>query len=120
MSETAIKRSVIDAMNATGLCNVWSTPSGKVQVRGGWMSLAPEGTPDICGFARDGRFVGIEVKVPKHKTNPKRAEKQKAARDAILAAGGIAGQVISAEEAIHTLRSFFPQPNTNTNTNETP
>jgi hypothetical protein len=115
MSETALKREIVDALNKTGLCRVWSTPSGKVQVRGGWMYLAPEGTPDVCGFARDGRFVGIEIKVPKHKTKADRAEKQLAMQHAIRIAGGISAQVESVDQALTILRSSF-----NPNTNETP
>lgn len=117
MSETDIKRAIVTAMNATGLCRVWSTPSGRVQVRGGWMSLAPEGTPDICGWARDGRFVGVEVKVPGHKTKPERAAKQSQAQTDIRSAGGISGQVEDAASAVRLLSSHF---NTNTNTESTP
>ena len=116
MSETTIKRLVIDAMNATGLCLVWSTPSGKVQVRGGWMYLAPEGTPDVCGIARDGRFIGIEIKVPKHKTKKDRSEKQLETQAKIRSLGGIAGQVESADQAINILLAAI---NPNTNSNET-
>ena len=110
MSETALKRAVIDAMNGTGLCEVWSTPSGRLQVRGGWMSLAPEGTPDVCGFAKDGRFVGIEIKVPGHKTKPERAEKQRAVQAKIAERGGISGQVETPARAIEILLSAFSSP----------
>jgi hypothetical protein len=107
VSETDIKRAIVQAMNASGLCRVWSTPSGRVQIRGGWVSLAPEGTPDICGWSRDGRFVGVEVKVPGHKTKPERATKQQETQAAIRSAGGIAGQVESALAAIELLTSYF-------------
>jgi hypothetical protein len=43
--------------------------SGKVKVRGGWMMLHKKGFPDACGFATDGRFIGIEFKRPDTKNN---------------------------------------------------
>jgi len=38
------------------------TQSGKVKVRGGWMNLCREGTPDTMGVAVDGRGILIEYK----------------------------------------------------------
>lgn len=36
--------------------------SGKVRVKGGYMQLHENGTPDLIGYAVDGTFIGIEIK----------------------------------------------------------
>jgi hypothetical protein len=36
--------------------------SGKVKVKGGFMQLHENGTPDLIGYSVDGRFIGIEIK----------------------------------------------------------
>ena len=36
--------------------------SGKVKVKGGWMQLHENGTPDLLGYAIDGKLIGIEIK----------------------------------------------------------
>jgi hypothetical protein len=101
VSEQPITRAVIDALNATHRAVVWRAQSGKVQVRGAWMYLAPEGTPDVLGFSLlDGRMIGIEVKDPKGTTNAARRAAQEAWRKQALAAGCIAGQVTSVDEAL--------------------
>ena len=116
MSEADIKRATIDALNATGLCLVWSTPSGHVQLRGGWMSLAPKGTPDVTGIARDGRFIGIEIKKPGARTNKDRAKRQIDFQGHIARLGGISGQVESAAEAVTILLNAITIHNPKANT----
>jgi hypothetical protein len=103
-AETVIARPIIDAVNASGLAEVWRNHSGAVAVKRGYMHLSPVGAPDIVGFARDGRFVGLEVKVPKAKTEKERAEKQREYRERIIASGGIAAEITTPEEAIAVLR----------------
>jgi len=36
--------------------------SGKVKVKGGFMQLHENGTPDLIGYSIDGKFIGIEIK----------------------------------------------------------
>ena len=36
--------------------------SGKVKVKGGWMQLHENGTPDLIGYSNDGVMIGIEMK----------------------------------------------------------
>ena len=105
-TETPIQRDIIKTINASGLATVWRCPSGEVRVRRGYLHMAPKGTPDIVGYTRDGKFVGIEVKVPGNRTDKARAESQLAARVAIIAAGGIAAEVQSPQEAIDVLRGI--------------
>lgn len=62
MSETELRRAILEAVNLCG-CVVWVTASGTAA--GGRRRLAPKGTPDLTGYRiRDGRFIGIEVKLP--------------------------------------------------------
>jgi hypothetical protein len=100
VSETAIRSAIVDALNATRLCRVWSAHAGIVKVRGGWMHLSPEGTPDVVGFSRSGIFIGIEIKVAGNKTTKERAAKQAAFREAIARAGGMTGVATSIGEAV--------------------
>jgi len=101
MAETALRAAIVDALNATGLVRVWSVHAGRVRVRGGWMHLSPVGTPDVCGYAlRDGRFIGIEIKVIGNRTAKERAEAQHDFQQDITKHGGIAGQVTSVTEAV--------------------
>lgn len=36
--------------------------SGKVKVKGGFMQLHENGTPDLIGYSVEGVFIGIEIK----------------------------------------------------------
>lgn len=40
--------------------------SGKVKVKGGWMQLHENGTPDLIGYTVDGKMIGIEMKDEKN------------------------------------------------------
>jgi hypothetical protein len=105
MSETALRSSIVDALNATGMCRVWSVHAGRVKVRGGWMHLSPVGTPDICGYALgSGRFIGIEIKVAGNRTDKARAAAQTAFQVHIATHGGISGQVESVAGAMALIR----------------
>lgn len=105
MSETALRSAIVDALNATGLCRVWSVHAGLVKVRGGWMHLSPVGTPDVCGFTNAGTFIGIEIKVEGNKTRRERAGAQAAFREDIARRGGITGVAMSVAEAIAIVAS---------------
>ena len=97
MSEQRLTRAIIEAVNGTLRAHVWRHQSGRVRVRGGWMHLAPSGSPDIVGYMRGtGRFLGIEVKLPGELPTAI----QVTWRDAIQKAGGIAAVVWSVDDAI--------------------
>ena len=103
-SETRLGRAIINAINATRLAYVWRNQSGKVQVRGAWMTLAPVGSPDIVGHMRDGtgRFVGIDVKLTDGKVSPEQIEwKKRMAED-----GCVCGIATSVFEAIEIVRGY--------------
>jgi hypothetical protein len=99
LSESEIQRDVIRSVNKSGLASVWRSQSGTRG--GGRMHLAPTGTPDIVGYTRFGRFVGLEVKRPGK--GPSKAQSD--AGKAILASGGIWAVVTSAREALEWLVS---------------
>jgi hypothetical protein len=96
MSEQDLVRRIIATVNASGLAEVWRCHSGMVKVRRAFMHLAPVGTPDIIGFLRDGRFLGLECKLPKEQPTAE----QKATLARIVAAGGVADVVRSVDEAV--------------------
>ena len=61
-SEHSIQSTIMQHLTLSGDL-VWRSNSGKVKVRGGWMQLAPEGSPDVYAL-KDGLLYGIEVKKP--------------------------------------------------------
>jgi len=109
--ETDLQRAILETLRALGL-TVWRNQSGTVRVRGGFMHMAPEGTPDIIGYLADGRLLGIEVKLPgkeKRNTKPERREKQAAWRAKARAAGCVVGQVTSVGEAVLLVRGAMAE-----------
>ena len=68
--EGAVKRAILDALLAVGAF-AFPVQSGQVKVRGGWMHLAPPGTPDIFVLVPPvGHLLGLEVKTAKTKERP--------------------------------------------------
>jgi hypothetical protein len=78
-----------------------SPNSGKVKVRGGWMQLAPNGTSDILGLVRGGRFVALEVKLPGEKPTAE----QLAFGARVVELGGFFAVVTSVDEAVAAVRA---------------
>ncbi len=69
MSETDLSAAIRDALERLPVI-VIRQQSGRVQVRGGWMYLAPNGTPDIQVVTCGGRSVWLESKTPDGKLRP--------------------------------------------------
>lgn len=107
-AETELQRAIVVTLEAIGV-TVIRTQAGRVQVRRGWLHLAPEGWPDLTGFLPDGRFLGIEIKVPKARTLKDRADKQAAWRARAKAKGCVVGQVTSVAEAVLLVRGAMAQ-----------
>jgi hypothetical protein len=102
MSEQKLTRAIIEAANGTRRVHVWRNQSGKARVRGGYMQLAPAGSPDVIGYTlAGGRFVGLEVKLPGEKPTPI----QETWREQIAKAGGISATVWSVEDALAALEA---------------
>jgi hypothetical protein len=78
VSEAAIQRSIVETVRNLGHV-VIRVQSGKVKVRGGWMTLAEPGTPDLClPFLR----AWGETKTPKGKLSPEQVTWHERARRA--------------------------------------
>jgi hypothetical protein len=75
--------SILRGSNAPGV--VWRSNTGKM----GYIQFGIIGTADICGFRRDGMPIAIECKLPNRRTDPKRAEQQRAYADLISELGGV-------------------------------
>jgi hypothetical protein len=101
MSEQVLTRAIIEAANGTRLVHVWRNQSGKARVRGGYMQLAPAGSPDVIGYSLIGaRFIGLEVKLPGEKAT----SIQETWISEIAKAGGIAAVVWSVDDALAAIR----------------
>ncbi len=102
MSEKDLCNSIVEFLNYHG-CYVWRTNSGAVETKSGHMvRLNRKGTSDILGLRADGRFIAIEVKLPKTRKNV--TVWQQGFLDMIKQAGGIAGVATSPEEALEIVR----------------
>lgn len=66
---------------------------------GAKIHCADPGWFDYVGYLPDGRFLGIEIKDPDGTTKKERAQLQKARRDSVNSAGGVALQLESVEQA---------------------
>jgi hypothetical protein len=94
--ETKDQAGIVSTLEGLGYL-VIRTNSGRVPVRGGWMHLAPEGTPDL-------RVVGrtwLETKTDKGKLS----EAQKRMHARLIAAGERVAVVRSVAEALEAVRS---------------
>lgn len=99
--ETEISKAIGEQLNQLGVYNL-RLNSGKVKVRGGWMHLCPEGTPDRLVLL-NGRAIFVEVKQPGEKPTPE----QIACHEEIRRHGGVVLVLESAAqvwEAITGLR----------------
>lgn len=99
-NENALQRQILDALDALPGAEFIRVNSGKVKVRGAWMHLAPVGTSDILGIVRGGRFVALEVKLPKESPTPE----QIAFGERIAKLGGFFAVVHSVDEAVNAVR----------------
>jgi hypothetical protein len=95
--EAELTRAIIDALNATGWCWVMRHNGGR---RGHQLLGLGKGAADIVGMMRDGRFVALEVKMPKGK--PARPE-QIQWLDRVAFLNGVTGVVRSVEEALQVV-----------------
>lgn len=69
MSETDLYDPIKKTLERIG-CIVTRVHSGKVKVKGGWMQLADEGTPDHHVMCPDGSSVWLETKTEEGKLSP--------------------------------------------------
>lgn len=64
-NEAAIQTEILDFLESKGFL-VMKFHNGAYKVKGGFIRAraSSKGIPDIIGMTPDGRFVGVEVKVP--------------------------------------------------------
>ena len=76
-AETGLMRACLDwlALHPGIVPMAWRNNSGLALLRkGGVLKLAPIGSPDIVGFLADGRFLGVECKLPGEEPTEEQAE----------------------------------------------
>jgi len=90
--------------------NLWRQQTGAIPKQGRWIHLCPEGTGDVAGYSRVGRFIGIECKRLGARTEAERAKKQAAWRERVNATQfGAAYQVESREEVIEVFKHIVEE-----------
>ena len=100
MSETALQHSIVEALEKMGLL-VIRIQCGRVKVRGGWMQLAPEGTPDLLVTgSKYLRKAFLETKTPVGKLS----QVQRVMHQRLVRSGERVFVVRSVEEAINAVR----------------
>lgn len=99
-SETALSKAIRDALEATGAW-VLRVNSGMIQLRhGGWMHLAPKGTPDVLVLAPVKAW--LEVKRPGEKLTAE----QELTHARLVEAGWHVGVAHSVGEALELVRGW--------------
>lgn len=76
-AETVLMRACLDwiALHPGIVPKAWRNNSGLAILRGGGaLQLAPIGAPDIVGILADGRFLGVECKLPGEEPSAEQAE----------------------------------------------
>jgi len=98
MTETEIKKDILarykQAFPGGKLVRVFS---GRAH-GGGHIAGAEAGTPDLCGYLPDGRFLGVEIKKPGAGKQKKHDERQDAFQTHANDAGGVCVKVSSWHE----------------------
>ena len=72
-TENQLQNQIASYLAACGYI-VHRMQSGKVKVKGGWMQLCPEGTPDLMAVGKKGRIIWIEVKTTTGSLSDKQKE----------------------------------------------
>lgn len=77
---------IIAALQLVGV-TAWRSQSGIVRLGKRYIHMAPTGTPDLVGYTRTGRFVGIEVKSASGRLSKHQAQWLQDARRATCVVG---------------------------------
>lgn len=101
MSETAIMRSIHDAIVVTGRALLWRNNVGRARFGAAWVAYGLGiGSPDLVGLVRSsGRAFALEVKTATGRLSPE----QRAWHRAWSEAGGFVACVRSVDEALGAL-----------------
>lgn len=97
MKESELVHWIISYIQLKGH-SAWRNNAGKLPIvsngKTRYINLGQKGLPDVLGYTRDGRFIGIEAKIKPNKPSPIQQE----TIDAMKAAGCTAAIVYSPEE----------------------
>ena len=107
MTEKQLVNLIIEFLNYSGECWVWRNNAGNIikEYKGKKrvIFLGPKGSPDIIGVHREsGRFIGIEVKLPKRRNTL--TAYQKDFLNQIGLYSGITGVATTPEEALEIIK----------------
>ena len=61
--ETKLQKEILDYLHFRNIF-AWRNNSGALKIGKRIINLSPAGSPDIIGIMSDGKFLGIEVKMP--------------------------------------------------------
>lgn len=102
MSEAAIQKAILTAVNCIPGCVFWRNNSGQARIRGSHVrfGLCP-GAGDIIGIITGGRFASLEVK-----DGAPVSKEQLAFVDLVRAKGGVAAVVRSVPEAVDVVLAW--------------
>jgi hypothetical protein len=104
-TEHQLCNAIVEALNYSGHY-VWRTNSGVLPMeykgKTRMVRMSRAGTSDILGVAKGGRFLAIEVKLPKRKKNV--TEAQQLFLEDIQRRGGVAGVATTIEEALTIIK----------------
>lgn len=113
MSEKQLTYSIIDILSLQfkGRIKVWRNNTGALPTQsGGFVKFGEYGSPDILGILEGGRFLALEVKLPKGKVT----EHQEAWLAEAKRLGAIVSVVRSVDEAIKIVKEALAIPGTDT------
>lgn len=101
LSEADIRRAIEKTLNASKLVHVWKNAQFHGMTSSGWIDAGLcDGSADLVGLTKTGRFFAIEVKTDKGKVRPA----QEAWLTKVNTMGGYAAVARSAEEALEHAR----------------
>ena len=108
VKEKQLQSAIIEFLNYSGKCWVWKVNAGSIKIKTSkgtrMFQGAPKGHSDIQGMTKKGRFIALEVKVPKRRKNV--SEYQKQFLNKVKMYGGISAVVTSPEEALEAVKEL--------------
>lgn len=101
MKEKQLQKAIVEALNYKG-CYCWVANAGLIPLtykgKTRMIRVGQAGTSDIIGLRKDGKFIAIEVKLPKRRKMVTALQQQFI--DYIKEKGGVAGVATSIKEAL--------------------
>ena len=106
MSEYAeVTKAAVELLNAhPRVAKAWKQSTGVYRGAGGSrVTVAPPGLPDICGWMKDGRFIGIEVK--RRDSDARMSQAQLDVQHLLSVSRCVRGTITRPEQAVEILES---------------